>query len=225
MQKKRNKLIIFDLFGTIIETPSKKEVEDLLNKIEKSTNSKKGLYSRWLETSEKRDRGEYKNYKIYWESIGVKDYNKANKIYLEKNKKWLDSFRCNVDEMLAKLDSLGYDLALCSNAGFETYNIIKNNSNFRYFKKLIISAEVKYLKPAKEIYILAVGKKRYEKVYFVGDGGSSELTGAEKIGLIPVQIAEYINGKEKFRKIAINCKKIKNLSELERFFINESNKK
>lgn len=210
-----SKLIVFDLFGTLVETPDPSAVKDLLDEIEIHALGEKGLYQRWLSSSEERDRGMYATPDIYWEAMQVQDATKANLLYQRGNSFWLERLRPGATETLAYLKGEGFDIALCSNAGFETNNIFNNNKIYGFFNRVIISAEVKALKPEAKMYEEALGKDNYylEK-YFIGDGGSDELAGAERSGFTALQLSEYREGKEVYRDLAVKYQKIDNLSKL-----------
>lgn len=197
-----SKLVVFDLFGTLVESPNPIRVKDLLDEIELHAYGEAGLYFRWLSSSDDRDRGLYDTSEEYWEAMKVKDAEKANLLYQRGNSYWLEKIRPGVEELLKLLTSKGFDIALCSNAGFETNNIFKNSRIRSYFNSVVISAEIKSQKPELKMYNEAVGKNRvYSQMFFIGDGGSDELQGAEKAGLKPLQLSEYKDGKEIYRDL------------------------
>lgn len=214
-----SKLIVFDLFGTLVESPEPVSVKELLDEIEIHAGGEKGLYQRWLSSSEERDRGTYASPDAYWEAMQVQDATKANLLYQRGNSFWLERLRPGVIETLAHLKDNGFDIVLCSNAGFETNNIFKNNIIYGFFNRVIISAEVKALKPEAKMYEEALGKGNYylEK-YFIGDGGSNELAGAEQNGFTPLHLSEYREGKEVYRDLAVKYQNIDNLSKLIELF-------
>ena len=210
------KLIIFDLFGTLVQTPNPLEVKGLLDEIEEHARSHQGLYQRWLETSEPRDRGVYSTPQDYWSSIGVQDVEKATLLYSRTNSYWLDKRRSDLHSILENLKNSGYEISLCSNAGFETHNLLKGTDIYKLFNKVVISAEVKALKPEKIMYELCYSDKvAYDIIYFVGDGGSNELSGASALNIKPIQITELRHdGTELFRDLGDQYLKIENLHQL-----------
>lgn len=210
------KLIVFDLFGTLVETPNIREVEDTLNEIEKNCQGEPGLFRRWLETSTERDIGKFNTSDEYWESVKVIDTKKADKLYYKSNSYWLSRERENLEKDLKEIKAMGLDISLCSNAGFEVHSILKELEFYKYFSKISISSEVKSLKPNKEIYLNSIPKKEsYSAIIFVGDGGSDELTGAENLGLIPIQISEIKGGEtSKFRALNGEYRKVEKIAQL-----------
>lgn len=209
-------LIIFDLFGTLVQTPNPKEVKDLLNEIEEHCHSTPGLYQRWLETSELRDRGYYSTSEEYWKVLGVRERAKATLLYSRTNSYWLDKTREGLLEVLPILRNSGFDIVLCSNAGFETHSILKSSPMYKFFDKVIISADVRALKPEKLMYDLCyTTKEEYKSIYFIGDGGSNELSGASELGLNVMQISELKHDNVKiFRDLGDQYTKIEGLLEL-----------
>ncbi len=97
-------------------------------------------------------------------------------------------------EVLKKLKSMGKKLALCSNADAGEAKAFPDCPIAPYFDEIIISCDVGYAKPDKEIYELTLkrlGTSPKESV-FIGDGGSDELPGARNAGLSTILMAGIV---------------------------------
>ena len=69
--------------------------------------------------------------------------------------------------------------------------MLKSSELYKQFKKIIISADVKSMKPAGSVYRYSLPEDiSPEHKFFIGDGGSQELEGALRNSFTPIQIAE-----------------------------------
>lgn len=59
-----------------------------------------------------------------------------------------------------------------------------------YFDAVFFSSEVKTKKPSPQIYKMMVERLQvaFDECYYIGDGGSNELTGATAVGMHAIQI-------------------------------------
>ena len=78
--------------------------------------------------------------------------------------------------------------------------ILKRENIEQYFKKIIISEEVKERKPSLKIYLKAfesIPKEEYEKIIFVSDELLEDLIPAKLLGIKTVWFEQNINNKWK----------------------------
>lgn len=195
------KAVIFDLFETLItewghEKYTKSQMSEDLG-IEKSA------------------------FDLYWDQqennryIGLKSFTDSILYVCEKcgktadsslitdilNKRMRTKAACfeyvnpDVYRLLDKLRLMGMHMAVISNCSGEETAAVRQSKLYRYFEQIILSCEVKMKKPDRCIYIKTadlLGIAPSECI-FVGDGGSSELEGAEASGMKAVQAKWYTN--------------------------------
>lgn len=215
--KKDSVLIVFDLFGTIIQTPNPLEVKQLLEEIDQHCGGPGELYQKWLETSDLRDKGHFDDPHSYWDYLGVNDLSKATMLYSRTNDYWLTKIRPGALECLTNLNIKYENITLCSNAGFETHNLLKKSELYKQFKKTVISADVKSLKPEDSMYEYSIPDNLFpDHKFFIGDGGSLELDGAYNNNFKPIQISELKHdGSSVYRMLNNEFTKIDSLDQIE----------
>lgn len=98
----------------------------------------------------------------------------------------LDMLRPGAKETLEAARGRGYRLVLCSNASADTASALRATDLPAYFDNVVLSCEVGVAKPHPGIYA-----RTGPRGYFVGDGGSGELEGAQKAGLHAIQVPAY----------------------------------
>lgn len=101
----------------------------------------------------------------------------------------------DVYQLLEELKAKGLRLAIISNCSSEEVRVIKQSRLYKYFDQVMLSYEIKMLKPDIRIYketadLLGVA---VNECIFAGDGGSDELEGAKRAGMKPVQAKWYTN--------------------------------
>ncbi len=109
--------------------------------------------------------------------------------------KWncFDTMNSEIIPMLKALKENGYKVALISNCFSEEAKVIKESPLMPYFDVCCLSYELGLAKPDPAIYKECL--KRLElsptDCFYVGDGGSHELEGAESCGLTAGQALWY----------------------------------
>jgi len=95
---------------------------------------------------------------------------------------------------LQKLRQSGKSLGLVSNADVNEISGWDQSPLKPYFKSVVFSCRVGYVKPEKEIYELALKQLNAMPgdVLYVGDGGSDELMGAQRVGMHTVLTVHVI---------------------------------
>ena len=98
-------------------------------------------------------------------------------------------------EMLSMLRKRNLPLALISNASAEEVTAWGTSALAPYFDVVVFSCDVGYVKPEMEIFHQACAQLQVSpaETLFVGDGGSDELTGAERAGLIPIWATWFLD--------------------------------
>jgi len=96
--------------------------------------------------------------------------------------------------MLTALKEKGFLIGLISNCFSEEAEVIRRSDLFTYFDALYLSYEQGIQKPEEEIFkrCLESLSAKAENCVYIGDGGSSELEAARKLGMKAVQAAWYL---------------------------------
>lgn len=102
------------------------------------------------------------------------------------------------NDVLILLDTLkanGIKIAMISNCSSEEVAMLKESDLAHYFDEILLSYEVKMKKPDPCIYEDAAKRLGVElnECVFVGDGGSNELEGAERVGMKAIQAKWFTN--------------------------------
>lgn len=97
--------------------------------------------------------------------------------------------------MLETLQAQDIKLALVSNASVEEVTAWENCALAPFFDATIFSFQVGWVKPEVEIYRVARAALQVEasQTLFVGDGGSDELMGAQKVGMTPLWATWFLD--------------------------------
>lgn len=96
--------------------------------------------------------------------------------------------------MLLSLKRRGLLVGLISNCFSEEADVIRRSELFPYFDAVYLSYEQRIQKPDEEIFRRCIDGfvVKAEECIYVGDGGSSELETARKLGMNAVQAVWYI---------------------------------
>jgi HAD superfamily hydrolase (TIGR01509 family) len=147
----------------------------------------------WPKLQDKWVRGDITNYQDalsqLCSQIGVKSDNSAIvKLTVQEQGRLLRIFRRiepEITEMLGSLQRLGLKLGVVTNAHNLDTEPWSECLLAQYFDVFIASDEVGLVKPEPGIYFLACNQLgiRPSEAYFVGDGGSNELSGGEQAGM------------------------------------------
>lgn len=109
---------------------------------------------------------------------------------------------------LERLKDQGKKLCLVSNADCLERSPWESSPLAKYFDRAVFSCDAGYVKPEREIYLLALRQLNLSagECCFVGDGHSNELTGARLAGLDTVFISEHLAGREDRKREGFNQK-------------------
>ena len=221
--------IIFDLFGTLVDSYSvqgyNKLLTDMTSALELPTEDFSKLWTKlWRDTTYERGTGIFKTteesiryicnkLKVF---VSNENIRKCEQIRLETTRKGLTPKNGAVD-ILKRLRGLGYKIGLITNCSAEVPRLWKNTEFLHLFDVTIFSASVGMKKPDPKIYNLAceqLGVEPNESLYF-GDGDSNELAGASQLGMDAVMIRDP-NEIDPYRlvKVEWDGRKIENFTEI-----------
>lgn len=143
-------------------------------------------------------------------NLGITPREKLLKELEEARSREAEAFLYNDSiEFLEAYKSAGYKIILVSNATKKIYNLIHDFGLRRYFDGLILSFEVKLVKPHPKIFYKAVEKAKEFPIFHVGDIYEIDYIGAKRAGINGVII-----DRENFYPELKGLNKIKSLKEL-----------
>ena len=219
------KAIIFDLFGTLVDSYSVEGYNKLLTEMASALELPSKEFSRyWRNTTYERGIGIFKTTeesiryicKILNTSVRDENIKKCEQIRLENTRKALTP-KNGVVDILKSLRNLSCKIGLISNCSAEVPLLWKDTELSHFFDVAIFSSSVGMKKPDAQIYNLAcdqLGVKPNECLY-IGDGDSNELSGASQLGMDAVMIRDP-NETDPYRLMEVNWdgRKIENFSEI-----------
>ncbi len=217
------KYIFFDWGYTLI---SKFEnVDDKINNILKKYNLKwDDIFRKWKNYQILNSLGRVTEKEIYKDlssilNISEEDLEKIDMLLLESH--ILDD---ETKETIIKLYEKGYYLGIISNNSIRNVEYILKREDIRkYFKKVVISEEVKERKPNLKVYMKSfeeIPKEEYSKIAFVSDELLEDLLGVKILGVKTIWYEQNINNKwKKKEEVLIEPDyKIKSMKELLNIF-------
>ena len=223
------KAIIFDLFGTLVDSYSvqgyNRLLIDMTLALELPGEDFSKLWSKlWRDTTYERGVGIFKTTE---ESIryicnklktSVSDENirKCEQIRLETTRKGLTP-KIGAVDILKRLRGLRCRIGLITNCSAEVPRLWKNTELSHLFDATIFSASVGLKKPDSQIYNIAceqLGVGPSECLY-IGDGDSNELSGASQLGMDAVMIRDP-NELDPYRLVEVEWdgRRIENFNEI-----------
>jgi len=194
--------VIFDLFGTLVDSYSSEEYQCVLSQMASILTVPFDSFRRlWSETAGERSLGIIRTIEANLEYIckqtGVNT--DSNKIALANKLRYdfiAGTVKPNTEviQTLTYLKSQGIKIGLISNCSPETPLIWKDTPFVRLVDEAVFSSSVGLRKPDARIYALAAARLaiKPENCLYIGDGESGELTGAKKAGMHPVLIRATI---------------------------------
>lgn len=194
------KYIFFDWGYTLI---SKFEnVDDKINDILEKYNLKwDDIFRKWKNYQILNSLGKVTEKEIYKDlssilNITEEDLEKIDMLLLESH--ILDD---ETRETIIKLYEKGYYLGIISNNSIRNVEyILKREGIRKYFKKVVVSEEVKERKPNLKVYMKAfeeIPKEEYNKIVFVSDELLEDLLGVKVLGIKTIWYEQNINNKWK----------------------------
>ena len=196
---KKYKAIVFDLFGTLVYTFPSNEHDVVLDKMAGVLGVESATFAQIFDNDmrEAREMGKYatieENIKIACHQLGARPnpeaVRQAAAYRYEFIKKAL-SPRKDTIETLKQIKAQGLAIGLISDCSPEVPMLWDETPFAIFIDVAVFSCEVGIKKPSRKIYQILcerLGVNSQESLY-VGDGDSSELTGALAIGMEPVLI-------------------------------------
>jgi putative hydrolase of the HAD superfamily len=190
------KAVIFDLFGTLIDTFSQTKYEEVLSEMSAIVKAPSDEFSRmWFDTFNERMTGELDtprgNIEYICKKLGIRateeEIEHATQARLEFSVRHMVP-RPGAVDVITRLKSGGYRIGLISDCSQEMPKTWPRTAFAPLFDVTIFSCEVGMKKPKPEIYLLATDKLGVapQECLYIGDGSSQELTGALSVGMNPV---------------------------------------
>ncbi|UVI28019.1 HAD family hydrolase [Paenibacillus spongiae] len=206
--------VLFDLFETLItEFASGKRKSNRSYDYQALLGLSNEDYKKeWRARQEQRMSGFFPDYRAVLKDILLArslPYHDSvvNTLYEERVREKQLPFQSVEPDIKRLLDSLKnrkLKLALVSNCTEEEVKYWQDSGLAAYFDTVIFSYEAGCAKPDQRIYELACSRLavRADECFFVGDGGSNELEGAERAGLNPLH-ATWFNTfiESKYKKL------------------------
>ncbi|MFW9897548.1 MAG: HAD family hydrolase, partial [Candidatus Thorarchaeota archaeon] len=219
------KAIIFDLFGTIVDSYSVQGYIKLLSEMASALELPYEDFSKlWRETTYERGIGIFKTTEDSIKyicnrlniSLSVENIRKCEQIRLDTTRKALTP-KNGAIEILKNLRRLGYKIGLISNCSAEVPLLWNNTEMSQFFDVAIFSSSVGMKKPDVQIYKQACEQLEVEptECLYFGDGDSNELEGASQVGMKAIMIRDP-SEKEPYRLIEVEWdgQKIENFCEI-----------
>jgi len=188
--------IIFDLFGTLVSGNAWHNHETVVQKMALLLGAPVGSFVELFEGETRKDReiGVFTsiedNIAFICNKLGITAssdlINQAALQRYEFTEQALD-LRADTINTLVYLHEHGYKIGLISDCSPDVPPLWLKTPMAKYITEPIFSSNVGVKKPSPKIYELAIEKYQAipSQFLYVGDGGSYELTGAKKMGMIP----------------------------------------
>ena len=129
-------------------------------------------------------------------NVTEEDLKKIDMLLLEAN--ILDN---ETKETIIKLYEEGYYLGIITNNSIKNIEYILKRENIRqYFKKIVVSEEVKERKPNLKVYMKAfeeIPKEEYNKIAFVSDELLEDLLGVKILGVNTIWYEQNVDNRWK----------------------------
>ena len=204
------KAVIFDLFGTLVDTSSRQEYARVLTEMAAVLGASSEDFTRiWFDTFNLRSTGQLKspagNILYACKQLNITCTNEQVRRASEIRTKFtVESIAPRKDalETLKALKAKGLKVGLISDCSDEVPAAWKTTPFAELIDAAIFSCRVGMKKPDPRIFSTATDQLgvRPQDCLYVGDGSSHELTGARKAGMHPVLIrVPYERGGDAYR--------------------------
>ena len=192
--------VIFDLFGTLINSFAWDYSNDVLRRMASVLSvPADDFVAAWHDTSDYRMTGAFKNYQACIRHIcrehGLKPPDEkvelAAGIRYKMNMREVTAPRGGAIEVLSRLRADGYKTGLISDCSTETTVAWEQSPLSPLFDAVVFSCKAGIKKPDPRIYHLAVDKLGVipQECIYVADGIGQELASADELGMLAVQIS------------------------------------
>jgi len=194
------KAVIFDLFGTLVYKFPVDESIDVLREMAAVLGVPSEEFVRlWFATFNERHSGCFPDLESDVEYVsgrlGVRPGPEQLKMAAQINLDYVASHIVPKPGAVALLDYLrgnGYKIGLVSNWSDEVPSVWQDIPLSDYFDTSVFSCKAGVMKPDPRIYHMALEQLSLEPedCLFVGDGDSSEISGAEEVGMTAVLVGD-----------------------------------
>ncbi len=192
------KAVIFDLFGTLVDSFNAQEYKQILSEMASSLSIPEIQFQDlWSNSFNQRALGVFKSIEENVIFIGkeLKVPIKKSSVEQAIRTRFIYSRKTLVPredaiDTLKQIKNLGLKIGLISDCSFEVPQIWDSTSLAAYFDGVVFSCSVGMKKPDPKIYHLACKKLEVKPKYclYIGDGSSRELSGALHVGMTPILI-------------------------------------
>jgi putative hydrolase of the HAD superfamily len=192
----RRKAILFDLFGTLVNTVTPADYQAMLRAVADALGAPSGAFSvHWRAEIETRESGHLGGVEevLAATSRGVGHdpspaaVARAAEAWLTVARRWLTPREGAIETINAFRES-GYRIGLVSNCSAEVPRLWPEDALAPFIDAPVFSCEAGTMKPDPAIYLRACDQLDVppEACLFAGDGGAQELTGAAALGMTAV---------------------------------------
>lgn len=173
------KAVVFDCFGTLMQTSAKKKPYKMLVNYLKEKGFKDDNFAFWLMS-------QHVDIKLIEEKTKIKIEESILTEFQSLLKEDLDAVYAypETNKVLKTFGEKGIQTVLCSNLASDYGNVAKTKTI--PLDKYVLSYECGFLKPQKEIYQLCQNLLGYNKneIIFVGDNYKDDYLGSKEFGFI-----------------------------------------
>lgn len=188
--------VLFDLFGTLIDIWPQSAYDEVTKVVCTTLNVPFDVYRQeWMKCSPERNRGEFGSTEQDIEHVcAMIGANPSADRIVQATKLRLDLQRRNQTprpgaiDTIRRLKATGLKVALVSDAYADVPRVWPESQFAPLMDAAVFSCDLGITKPHPAMYETACERigVRPERCLYVGDGGSSELTGARALGILPV---------------------------------------
>ena len=190
--------VIFDLFGTLVDSYSYKEYQSVLGQMASVLRIPFDAFRRlWAETTYQRNTGVIRtieaNIQYICQKLGISADDTKIKLATEIRFDFVAKTmrpRQDAIDVLSYLQSQGLKTGLISNCSPDTPLVWGDTPFAPLFDVAVFSSSAGVKKPDPRIYQIAIDQLATKpgNCLYIGDGDSQELTGASQVGMHPVLI-------------------------------------
>ena len=198
------KAVLFDLFGTLIYSPSMEKYRLMVAEVARVLNqSYDSFYEPWMSINDGRLDGSFGSSEgdvlAAAKLVGAKVSDAQMTRCMELRRSITREFLAPKDGVIEMLDELllmGCQLGLVTDCVFDVPAVWADTAFANYFSATYFSCEAHIRKPAASTYLGVLEQLGVEpgEALFVGDGGSDELNGAERCGIDALMIDDLVAG-------------------------------
>ncbi|HEX8650592.1 MAG TPA: HAD family hydrolase [Pyrinomonadaceae bacterium] len=205
----RYRAVIFDLFGTLVDSFQVEEYEAVLSQMAQVLGLRSSDFGRlWRETLPERERGEYPsahdNIRYICSQLHsnptASGVHAAVQLALEYSRQTFIP-RLEAVEVLSRLRNQGLKIGLISDTNWFTPMLWPSSPLAPFIDAPVFSVNIRTRKPEARIYHYACHQLGVlpQDCLYVGDGGSNELTGASQVGMDALKIVIAEDGIQAYR--------------------------